>query len=517
MHARVLGSLVVAALAVAACTGGASGDEAAPPAPTVLRVGLVDVGSLDPASAAEPDAVLVADLLYDTLVDLDAETGEPVPALAEEWSANDDLTEFTFVLRDDVAFDDGSPITAADVVTTIDRVVDPTTGSALALSLDAVRGYDERRSGEADALAGVTAVDERTVQIALNRPDASLPEVLAHPALGIVPSDFAGPGEEEQPVSSGPFRLERRDADTGVIELSKVDGHPSGEARVDAVEAQTYADDEAAAALSDGDVDLAVVPADSHGVGSQQVSTPSPAEILLAVNVRGTTFDEPAFREAIARGVDRGAAVAAASDQGVRAATGLIPMGVPGAAENACAGICSLDEAAARELLASAFGEDDVPAVALDYFEAPMNEALAGQLAEQLTALGIPVEPRAHAREDFIEFLAAGDADLFLLGWVADVATPSEFLDPLFRTMSGENVIGLEDTAVDGVLDDAAAMSDSAERAARYRDAERMILEHHVAVPLVQFERQMAASSAVRGLTVDPLGAIDATRIDVVR
>ena len=517
MSSRRQATAVAVMLLVAACTNGGTSDDE-PEA--VLRVGVAGVDSLDPATAAAPDQVLVAGLLFDTLVDLDPTTNEPVPGLATEWSANEEQTEFTFVLRDDTTFHDGTPITAADVKATLERVADPATESPLAPNLSGVEGYETLGAGDASGLAGITTPDDETVVISLVRSFASLPAALAHPGLGIVPasSEDAVAALADEPIGSGPFQLTSTDDDTRRLE--RFDDHRPDRARLDAVEVTTFATvGKAFRTFRDGELDLTTVPLGRVGEAAEEYGTkgmvPYLAETFLALNLRGTKFDEPAFREAVVLAIDADGAIDAAYDDGVIVARGLVPRGVPGVADDACAGLCTFDLDEAKRLVGEAFPDGEVPIVQIDYLKSPANKAMVTVVQDQLTEAGIPAEVRSHPADEYAAFLASGDAELFLFGWVGDYPSPAAFLPPVFFSASAENVIGLQKDAVDALLDAAEATADGEESAQRYQEAERAILEQFVAVPLVQFETRLVAAESVRGLAVDALGAIDSVNVTV--
>src|SRR3989304_10321464 len=112
----------LAGLALAAC---------APPPQTssegagTLRVAFQSLVQTDPALISSDAEVLVANAGYDYLVDIDPLSSQPVPRLASEWQVSDDGLTYTFTLHEGVTFHDGSPLTAADVVWTFDRLRDP--------------------------------------------------------------------------------------------------------------------------------------------------------------------------------------------------------------------------------------------------------------------------------------------------------------------------------------------------------------------------------------------------------
>lgn len=523
--------LVTLGLIAVACSGGGATNDAQSEtiasddvSSSVLRIGVLDAGGLDPAQAVAPDAVLVADLVYDTLTELDPATSEPLPELASEWTSNDDATTFTFTLLDGTRFHDGTPVTSADVKATLDRVVNPWTDSPLAIQLLPVAGYNAVRSGDATTLSGVSTPDDATVVVALTLPYAELPAVLAHPAFGVLPAplvDEADPAAS--PVGSGPFRVPEVVADESStpLTLERFADHTPGVAAVDSVEITRFDDTEGTTtAFEEGNIDLASGPIggdpDQAPVVNRGPGTvPYLAETLLALNLRGFSFDDARFREAIVRAVDRGALAAAAADAGVRSLGGLIPAGVPGASDNACSGVCTNDVAVAESLVEKAFPDGDVPELPLDYFENPVNNALVLRIVRQLGDVGVPVVARPHARGDYAAFLAEGDAELFLLGWVGDAPSAGQFLSPLFRSTSPENVIGVDESEVDELLDAAQATVDPEERDSLYRDAERKILGTYAVLPLIQFETRFLVSDAVENLAVDSLGAIDGVGIEL--
>src|SRR5690606_12858148 len=79
--------------------------------------------TLDPGVAAGTQAQTVRIQVMETLVQLNAETSEIEPLLAERWEVADDKVTWTFHLREGVKFHDGSPLTAADVVASISRII----------------------------------------------------------------------------------------------------------------------------------------------------------------------------------------------------------------------------------------------------------------------------------------------------------------------------------------------------------------------------------------------------------
>ncbi len=122
-----------------------------------LRVAIVkDHSTFDPPVVVAVPDIVVTRQTYDNLILRDPDDLSLIPMLAESWDSNDDLTQYTFHLRQGVTFHHGKEFKAEDVVFTFNRLLDPDMGSPIAATLDFVRH--------------VVAVDDRTVRFDLDRP-----------------------------------------------------------------------------------------------------------------------------------------------------------------------------------------------------------------------------------------------------------------------------------------------------------------------------------------------------------
>ena len=131
-----------------------------------------DLATLDPGRMFETTGGIIIPAMYDTLLTFENnDVTEPKPSLATSWEVNDDATQYTFTLRDDAVFSDGTPVTAADV----------------AFSLNRVR---ELKGNGSFLMAGVTAEaqDDGTVVLTSEEPNPALPRILPTPTLGILNS-----------------------------------------------------------------------------------------------------------------------------------------------------------------------------------------------------------------------------------------------------------------------------------------------------------------------------------------
>ena len=348
-------------------------EQAAPPVPGpvderrggTLRVGLsLDPYTLDPRFLADEQGQLIADALFDPLVRLD-EHFEVVAGAAERWEMSEDGTELTFHLRE-ASFHDGTPVTAEDFVRTFARIADGTADprSFLAYLLAPVAGFDAAQAAGAP-LAGVEALDARTLRIRLSVPDRSFLTTLADPSLVPVPvtADDDPAVFAEQPIGNGPFQMsEPRERDAFLRLRRNPDHHTPP--LLDEVLLQIYQEDLTRDRqwddLLDGQLQVAEVPperrdeaidrfgrADDGASGPGFVEGLTSAVYLYGFDVTQPPFDLPELRRAISLAIDR-EALAEDVMLGSRVpATAMIPPSLPGAQAGAC-GYCRHDPEAAR-------------------------------------------------------------------------------------------------------------------------------------------------------------------------
>jgi peptide/nickel transport system substrate-binding protein len=154
-------------------------------------------------------------LVFNNLVKLDEDLTTIIPDLAESWEVSDDAQQFTFNLRQDVTWHDGEPFTADDVVFSFTRqLLEP---YRFAKFMDVLEGAEAVLNGEADAVSGLQALDDYTVQMTLVEPNALFLLNLTEPGTVIVPQHLLAdvppdaiesvPFVTESPVGTGPYRF----------------------------------------------------------------------------------------------------------------------------------------------------------------------------------------------------------------------------------------------------------------------------------------------------------------------
>lgn len=215
----VLVALLLVALAVAGCTGDEAPQVATtvrqtettePPGPNrggTLRIGSQSVNNLDPHFSTSISDIMLNHQIYDWLVEIDSEN-QPVPGLATSWESNEDGTVWTFSLRPDVTFHDGSDFTAEDVVYTFNRLRDPQVGTPVVPLYDTIRVIE--------------APDPLTVRFVLSEPSPEFPSIAGDYHAAVLSSDVGDPATNQ--VGTGPFKLEAYAPEDRAV-LSAFDGY----------------------------------------------------------------------------------------------------------------------------------------------------------------------------------------------------------------------------------------------------------------------------------------------------
>lgn len=521
---RRLAAIAVVALAAvlvaAACTSDDDGTDGGADAPAdgsarggTLRLGVADLATLDPALVVptEPGQMIAADLLFDALTvtpegvdDGGDRTEVPVqPDVAESMTPDADHVVWTVRLADR-QFSDGSPITAADVKHSLERVAAQGSDALSSARLELVDGYPAFVAGTATELSGLRVVNEATLEITLREPYVDLPLLLSSPVYGVVPRSREGASDPDQPpVGSGPYRVvEMAEERTRLERAPGVAGESVGPDAVELVEFDSS--DSSYRAFVDGQVDWSLVPPTQDALREATNAYTGDAfeffggTIWLGINPSGPSLQDARFREAIIRAVSSDNVVGE-SLPGRWPLQSIVPRGVPGYSDDACAAACTHDPALAASLVREAFPDGAVPVLALDGYDDPTQRALLESVKADLAEAGIPADVRLRPLGEYQQFLASGQQGVFSYGWVGMVPTQDLYLGPVFMAGAPDNVTGVQLDLVNGLISRARATPDPVERVALYRDAERAVMELRVVVPIAQLRTNQVISERVEG------------------
>ncbi|MCY9660046.1 ABC transporter substrate-binding protein [Paenibacillus chondroitinus] len=192
------------------------------PSSAKQRTDTIIVGLTDPSGAFTPyfhqsgyDGN-VSSLLYTPLVTVDNK-GVPTPGLAEKWDVSPDNLTYTFHLRKDLKFSDGTPLTADDVAFTWTILHDKAYDGDMQVDVLHVKGGKEYKEGKANNIEGIKVIDPQTISVTLEQPNATALLTLGSDVLS---KAYYGKDYHfgqldyikklhEKPVGNGPYKLEK--------------------------------------------------------------------------------------------------------------------------------------------------------------------------------------------------------------------------------------------------------------------------------------------------------------------
>lgn len=491
-RAFAAGSIALGAAAVPGLTFARHQADATPTPGGTLRVGVQgDPTELDPARSNLAATELVVDLVYEGLVHEGPDL-VPQPALAESWEISDDGLTYTFAIRQGVTFHNGRELTTDDVVYSIERVMDPATGSPYV-------PYTER-------IASIEAPDAGHVVITLDSPDASFLAGLGRRGLVIVPREVVEEdgGLSQRMVGTGPFRFVEYVPNTSIT-LERNDAYREpGKPYLDGVELQIIPDDTArTTALVSGTVDLIEqVPHKDIEIveGSDGVSLAGGETTnlrWLVFNTRREPFDRPEVRRAIARGIQRQPIIDAAVFGYGEPLVGMYPpsfwFGYQGDVPEGD------PDGAAAELAELGVPADLQPGL-LTWAQYGFLSATSVVVQEQLRQLGIESVIESEENATYIERFYSFDFDIAVMG-ASGYVDPNDFIQQNFLSESANNTSGYADPEMDALIAEGLEAQDISARADIYQRIQQLIIDDAPWVNLYTSSTFEGLSDRVRGFT----------------
>lgn len=490
-----LGVALVVALSVPVLGAGAA------PAKVTLTFGVdQEVVGLDPNKVTAFSSFRRIDLLYNKLVTYDAGL-HVVGDLAESWD-NPDARTYVFHLRRGVLFHDGTEMTSADVVYTLNRILDPKTASP-------GRSY-------IDVIDSVTAADKYTVRVHLQYPLASLLSGLASGNAAIVEQAAAQRGADLQKTEAGtgPFMLAEWVPDNFMRLTRNPHYFKRGMPRVDEVVFRIIPEQASLlAGLRSRSLDVATISDGSVVKQAQSVSSlavqqaPSLNLRIFSFNTTRKPFTDPRVRDAVAFAIDRQAIINAA-EFGLGVVSGPIP-----APDRVWAlPVSSFPEyhgnpARARQLLQEA----GAAGASFSITVSPTYEgglAVAQVIQSQLKAVGLNANIQNVEWGQYINLWVKRDFDSMveLRGGDPD---PDRFLYRTFYSTGAVNNFLFKDASVDKLLDRGRVHVTVADRLPIYHDLERALVTDAPAVFLYTPMESQVMQAYVKGFRIIPTGALN--------
>lgn len=430
------------------------------------------------------------------------------PALAEDYEVVDPTT-YVFTLRDGVTFHDGTPLTADDVVFSIEWNMDPDNASQLAAFFASVDT--------------VEATADNEITVTLKKPDAQFIYSTAHMSgfimkqeqLESAGEDFGTP--DVLPVGTGPYRLVEFVPDDHVT-LERFDDYWGEQGPAQRIVIREIPDSQTRLlAMQNGDIDgtfdVPVSEADQwEGLdGVTLITAPSNGVYQLILDFETPPFDDPNVRKAIAMAVDREGIVQAVLNGNGAPALAINPPGIWGGV---------LDEGAVTQFYGTiptyqfdldaaraALAESSVP----DGFEfsvpVPNNDPVAINsflaIAESLGQIGITMNVRQVDPGEWLDvYFGHEDLGAQFMSYFPDYADPANYPYLFYYSgnavTNGLNGSNYRNNEVDAAIETALESTDTEERAQALEDAIAQAQEDVATVPIHWPDSAMAISDDLR-------------------
>lgn len=503
---------------------------------TLVRNNGAEVQSLDPHKIeGVPESNVNRDLFEGLLVtDVD---GHPAPGVAEKWD-NKDFKVWTFHLRKDAKWSDGTPVTAEDFVYSWQRLADPNTASPYAsyLQYGHIANIDDIITDKKPVTdLGVKAIDANTFEVTLSEPVPYFYKLLVHPSVSPVPKSAVEKFGEKwtQPaniVTNGAYKLK----DWVVNERMVLERNPQYWDNAKTVINQvTYLP--ISSEVTDvnryrsGEIDMTYnnMPIELF----QKLKKEIPKEVHVdpylctyyyEINNQKAPFTDVRVRTALKLALDRDIIVNKVKNQGDLPAYSYTPPYTDGMKLVEPEWFKWSQEKRneeAKKLLAEAGYTADKPLTfSLLYNTSDLHKKLAIAVASIWKKnLGVNVKLENQEWKTFLDTRHQGTFDVARAGWCADYNEPTSFLNTMLSD-SSNNTAHYKSPAFDKLIGETLKVADDAQRADLYAKSEQQLDKDSAIVPVYYYVNARLVKPWVGGYTgKDPLDNISVKNLYIIK
>lgn len=492
------------------------------------------VESLDPQQATDGTSFEVIADYTDGLMQMDAD-GQAVYAIAESVDVSDDGLTYTFHLRDDANWSNGEAVTAADFVFAWQRAVDPEIASEYSYMLSdigqIVNAQDIIDGTKDKSELGVTAVDDKTLEVKLNVPVSYFLSLMYFPTFYPVNQAFFESCADtfatspETTLSNGAFILDDYQPAATTIHLTKnPDYYGADSVKLAGLNYQVIQDSQQALmSYQSGDLDTTLV----NGEQVDQVKDDPAFQAIgagymwyISPNIQGVEeLQNLNIRYAFTMALNREAITADVLKDGSAPTYTAVPMdfaaGPDGsdfsADQEKFSDVCRFDADAALDYWNKGLEELGVSEITItmihDADDAPIKVAQVVKEQLETTLPGLTVELQQMPKKERVQRMQDGDYELGLTRWGPDYADPMTYLG-MWVTNNSNNYGFWSNSEYDAIIAECTtgetAMDAEARWAALY-DAEKIVMDEAVIFPLYTQCNAELISTSVSGIEFHPV------------
>lgn len=470
------------------------------------------VGTIDPNKIYSGDEWDAGYLLYRGLYMLNV-SAKLVPAVASGMPhVSDGGLTYTIHLKPGLKWSNGDPITAEDFATSIERELNPNTGSPDGYLWPMLQGAQAYEAGHAAKISGVSVLNPLTIQYHLTKPYSAFPDILATPA-GFPIDPKAAAKLDTHPVTDGPWMLTSWEVGTKMtfapnphyalgskpqypgLEIDMGVSPATGILRVQSGQADW---------VFDGIPSSQYASLESNPEWSKDiVKFPDIGIYLLALNTRVAPFNKLAVRQAVEMAIDKTHLIRLLQNRGI-VANGVLPMTLPGFGAD-IPNRYPYNPAKARKLLSQAGFPHGFTTTLGMAAEGSDGDVIGTEVQNDLKAIGITV----HLKPLPQETTAVAQMPMLTYTWFMDYPDAADFINGFTGCSSavvgGSNPAFLCDPGLDSMAANAEAMPLGSARTQAYKAVDQRVMKDAAYVPLYVPIVTMFHSSRIHPHLHDPL------------
>ncbi|QFT00970.1 Periplasmic murein peptide-binding protein precursor [Labrenzia sp. THAF191b] len=455
--------------------------------------------------------------LYEGLVAYGAD-GQIIPGVASEWKVSDDGKTYTFMLRDDAKWSNGDPVVAGDFVFSLQRIMNPETGAKYANVLYPILNAEKVNKGEAKPEElGVKAVDDHTLEIALESPTPYFIDLLGHQTgLPVHPASVEKFGSDfvkaENIVTNGAFTLAEFVPNAHVKAVKNPHFHDADQVKIDTV--FFYPTEDRGAALrrfqagelhTNNDAPTEQVAFMRENLGDQFRVAPYLGTYYYALNHEDEVLKNPDVRQALSMAIDREFLADEIWGSTMVAGYSFVPPGIGNYGDPAYADYKDMSqidrEEKAIELLTNAgFGPDNPVELTINYNTSENHKNTAVAIADMWKPLGVNVKLiNTDTKTHYAMLRDRQDFDVARAGWIGDYSDPQNFLFMVESDNDGFNYARYNNPEYDALMDEAAVTVDLEKRADILKKAEELFMRDLPFIPMMYYGSMNLVSDKMAG------------------
>ncbi|WPK12913.1 ABC transporter substrate-binding protein [Lysinibacillus louembei] len=460
----------------------------------------------------------VQSVMFEPLVDIN-EKGEPIAGLAEKWDISADGLVYTYTLREGLKFDDGTPLTAADVEFTLTLLHDPAYAGNTDITEASIVGGLDYKNGDATSVSGIKVINDRTIEITTDKVSASTLRLLGG---SVLKKDYYGNGYvkgnldylaalHQKPIGAGPYRFVAY-LPGQEIRYEANEHYYGGAPKAKNFIYKTTVGD-AQQFFQTGELDYSALAANQDnfeflqalGFADINIYTSS-AYSYMVFNHEKEVFKDPKVRQAFALGLDRQTIIATYYQGFAQVAN--VPVSPTSWAYTDEVGSTAYDPEKAKALLEEAgwtegtdgIREKDGKKLTVYYFTTAggLGDTLIPIAKENYKAIGIDLQVE---QMDFNALLARvdkGDHDLASFSTTM-LPDPYDGIEGFHTKSTNSTFKGYGNEEIDALIDATIATNDSGERATAFHELYKALDENPPVIYMAYTKVLSGANARIEG------------------